>query len=204
MTEHKDRRHKQAEMYKMYGEYKESLKIAKKTLLKRQKMNAEIRERYENPYQREDHQRNVVDITHWNEMIRDLEEDMKCMEMYLDFDDRVLLNKEYESMRRMIYDPKSYEGLVPMESAYGETCRDTTEIVTDIELQEEIVELLEDVLTERQKQVICMYFWEGMTQEQIGKKLGIAQKNVSTNLQNSLDTLKKCINYDEILEILRD
>lgn len=191
-------------MYKLYDEYKESLKIAKKTLLKRQKMNTEIRERYEEPYQNEEHLRNVVDITHWNSMISDLEEDMKCMELYLDYEDRVLLNRDCENMRKMIYDPKSYEGLVPLESAYGETVRDTIDIVCDVELQEEIVELLDEALTERQKQVIYMYFWEGMTQEQIAMKLGIAQQNVSANLQNSLEILRSCVNYDEIIEILHD
>ncbi len=66
-----------------------------------------------------------------------------------------------------------------------------------MELQEEIVELLDEVLTERQRQVIQMYFWDEMTQEEIGKELGIAQKNVSTNSQNALEALRGYINIDD-------
>src|SRR5690606_19499767 len=107
-------------MYKLYESYKESLKASKKALVKRQKMNAEIREKYDEPYKRSDHQDNVIDITHWNQMINELEEDMKEIEMYLDFDDRVLLHRDYDNMKKMIYDQSSYEGEIPLDGLYGE------------------------------------------------------------------------------------
>lgn len=190
-------------MYKMYEEYKEVLKVSKKACAKRQKMNREIREKYSEPYKREDHNRNKSDITEWNGMIGELEEDIKTIEMYLDYDDRYYLHKECDDARSMILNKNSYEGEVPLENLYGSCTADTTDIVCDVELQEEIVELLDEVLTERQKQVVYMYFWEDRTQEQIAKKLGIAQKNVSVNLQNSLEILRNNINYSEIVDILR-
>ena len=191
-------------MYKLYEEYKETMAISKKTRNKRQRLNREIRERYEEPYKRRDHVDNVNDITNWNSMIRDLEEDMKMIEMYLDFEDRYYLHKEYNDTKSMIYNQNSYEGMVPLEEIFGESIPDTTEIVTRVELQEEIVELLDRVLTERQRKVIHMYFWEEMTQEEIGEVLGIAQKNVSTNLQNSLDILRNCINMEEVMDFWSD
>lgn len=188
------------DMYKLYDSYKESLKISKKVLHKRQKMNADIRENYEYPYKRQDHQDNVVDITHWNSMIGELEEDMKCIEMYLDFDDRVLLHRDYDNMKKMIYDQNSYEGEIPLDGLYCESVSDVADIVTDVELQEEIVKVLNDVLTEKQKQIISMYFWEGMSQDKIAKKLGLTQRGIGKIIENSLEILRNCIDFDDFYE----
>ena len=160
---------KNENMYRLYDEYKNSMKLSKKARNKRQKINKQIREKYAEPYKRKDHVCNVNDITHWNSMIRDLEEDMKMIEMYLDFDDRYYLHKEYNDMKSMIYNQNSYEGIIPLEEIFGESIPDTTEIVTNVETQEEICELLDEVLTERQRQVIEMYFWQEKTQEEIGE-----------------------------------
>lgn len=187
-------------MYNLYEQYKETMAISKKTRNKRQKMNREIREKYDEPYKRRDHVGNVNDITHWNSMIRDLEEDMKMIEMYLDFEDRYYLHKEYNDTKSMIYNQNSYEGIVPLEEIFGESIPDTTEIVTRVELQEEIVELLDRVLTERQRKVIHMYFWEEMTQEEIGEVLGLKQNTISQIITNSLEILRDCINMDEIVD----
>lgn len=177
-------------MYKMYDEYKEALKKAKAALRKRQKINAKIRDKYEKPYARHDYNANKRDITLWNSMIRDLEEDLKMIEMYLDFDDRYYLHKEYNNMKSMILNKNSYEGEVPIKNLYGTSTPDTTEIIFDVEMQEEIVELLDDVLTERQRQVVQMYFFENMTQERIAKELGISREAVKLYLANSLKKLR--------------
>lgn len=178
------------EMYKLYEEYKKTMEISKKARNKRQKLNREIREKYEEPYSRKDFNDNKKDITLWNSMIRDLEESMKMIEMYLDYNDRHYLHKEYDEVKKRIYNPTSIEGEVPFETLYKESIPDMTDLVCDIELQEEIQELLDTVLTERQKQVIYMYFWENMTQEEIAKELGIQKQNVSNYIQNSLEKLR--------------
>ena len=192
------------DMYNLYEQYKETMAISKKTRNKRQKMNREIREKYDKPYKRRDHVDNVNDITHWNSMIRDLEEDMKMIEMYLDFEDRYYLHKEYNDTKSMIYNQNSYEGMVPLEEIFGESIPDTTDIVCDVELQEEIVELLDRVLTERQRKVIHMYFWEEMTQEEIGQALGTTQQAIAKTITNSLEILRDCINMEEIIDFLSD
>lgn len=190
-------------MYKLYDEYKDNLKLAKKVRGKRQKMNAEIRERYEEPFKRKDHKQNVVDITYWNQMISELETDMKEMEMYLDFEDRHYLHKEYFNAKSEILNYNSYEGEIPTEIVFGENIPDVTELLCIVELQNEIVELLEDVLTERQKKVVELFFWEGMTQDKIGRKMGLTQQGIAKILENALKTLRNNVNYDEIAEILR-
>lgn len=189
-------------MYKLYDEYEKTMKISKKARNKRQRMNKEIREKYEEPYKRRDHVDNVNDITHWNSMIRDLEEDMKMIEMYLEFEDRYYLHKEYNDIKSMIYNQNSYEGIVPLEEIFSESVPDTTEIITRVELQEEIVELLDRVLTERQRKVIHMYFWEEMTQEEIGQALVSTQQAIAKTIMSSLEILRDCINMEEVIDFL--
>lgn len=189
--------HKES-MYKLYEEYKETLKKARKALRKRQKLNAEIREKYEEPLQRADHVQNTSDITHWNSMIEGLGESIKMIEMYLDFEDREFLQKEYERVKKLIYNQHSYEGRVELNGLYGIKVEDILKSICETEFEEEMAELLDEILTVRQKQVVEMYYFEGMTQEEVAEKLGIAQKNVSINLENSLEKLKNSINCEEI------
>lgn len=185
-------------MYKLYEEYKETLKKAKKALRKRQKLNAEIREKYEKPLQRADHVQNTSDITHWNSMIEGLGESIKMIEMYLDFEDREFLQKEYDRVKKLIYNQHSYEGRIEIDGLYGIKVEDILKSICETEFEEEMAELLDEILTVRQKQVVEMYYFEGMTQEEVAEKLGIAQKNVSINLENSLEKLKNSINCEEI------
>ena len=180
-------------MYKLYKDYKSSLKSARKGLRKRQKINADIRGKYEEPFGRQDYNTNKNDITSWNRIINELKEVMKKIEMYLKFEDRELLHKDYEKTKRLILNPGSYEGLTPLDDAYGEIMPDSTDIVCDVEMQEEIMELLDKVLTERQREVIKMYFWEGMTQNEIANKLNIQQNTVSQIITNSLENLRNII-----------
>lgn len=188
------------DMYRLYDEYKKTLQDVKKVTRKRQKINADIREKYKNPYRRKDYNNNKSDITNWNSMGSELEDTIKMIEMYLDYDDRYYLHKECNDVRSMIYNQNSYEGEIPYDSLFGESIKDTTDIVTDIELQEEICELLDDVLTERQRQVIEMYYWDEITQDKIAKKLGINQQNVQSYIQNSLEKLRKCIKIDDFID----
>lgn len=185
-------------MYELYREYEETLKMANKTLRKRQGINADLRDEHKSPFNREDYNLNKSDITNWNSMIRDLEEDMKMMEMYLDFEDRKLLHRDYNNTKSMILNKRSHEGEIPLECLYNECVPDTTDIVCNIETQEEIVELLDEVLTQRQKQIVDMHYWQNMTQERISKELGIAQQNVSVNLQNAIKSLRKYIKASDI------
>ena len=185
-------------MYKLYEEYKETLKKAKKALRKRQKLNAEIREKYEEPLQRADHVQNTSDITHWNSMIEGLGESIKMIEMYLDFEDREFLQKEYERVKKLIYNQHSYEGRVELNGLYGIRVEDILKTICETEFEEEMAELLDEILTVRQKQVVEMYYFEGMTQEEVANILGITQQAIFDILQNSIEKLKNSMNYEEI------
>lgn len=187
--------HKES-MYKLYEEYKETLKKAKKALRKRQKLNAEIREKYDEPLQRVDHVQNTSDITHWNSMIEGLGESIKMIEMYLDFEDREFLQKEYDRVKKLIYNQHSYEGRVELNGLYEVKVEDILKSICETEFEEEMVELLDEILTVRQKQVVEMYYFDGMTQEEVAGILGIDRVTVTQYLQNSLEKLRNSIKYD--------
>jgi len=190
-------------MYKLYEEYKETLKKAKKALRKRQKLNAEIREKYEEPLQRADHVQNTSDITHWNSMIEGLGESIKMIEMYLDFEDREFLQKEYERVKKLIYNQHSYEGRVELNGLYGIRVEDILKTICETEFEEEMAELLDEILTVRQKQAVEMYYFDGMTQEEVADILGMTQRGIGKMLEISLEMLKNYIDCDEIDKILQ-
>lgn len=187
-------------MYEMYEEYKQTLKKSKRVLSKRQRINREIRENHSEPHRRSDHIRNTADITHWNSMIGELVEDMKCIEMYLDFNDRYYLHKQYFDTKSMIYNQNSYEGEIPFDPLYYECVDGVEEKICEIEFQEEIVDLLDKVLTERQKQVVNLYYFEEKTQEQIGKMLDLSRTRITGLLQESIKTLRKYVKSSNLLD----
>mgnify|MGYP001013375676 CR=1 FL=1 len=53
---------------------------------------------------------------------------------------------------------------------------------------------------ERQCKVYKMYYWDGMTQKKIGKKLGLDRVTVTQYIQNSLEKLRKCIKIDDLID----
>ena len=48
-------------------------------------------------------------------------------------------------------------------------------------------------LTARQREVVVMYFWDNMTQQEIAEELGITQQAVSLYIDYSLKKLRKTI-----------
>ena len=65
-------------------------------------------------------------------------------------------------------------------------------------MKKALSEALRD-LTPRQLEVVQLYYWEGMTQEEIGRELGVARQVVARHLQKSLDKLRRCkqfVKYD--------
>ena len=46
--------------------------------------------------------------------------------------------------------------------------------------------VMDEVLTDRQREVVCFYFFENMNQRQIAETLGIAQQSVSERLYGKI------------------
>ena len=63
--------------------------------------------------------------------------------------------------------------------------------VLDAIIQRDMLSELLDCLTERQREVITAYFFDGLTQQQIADKLGIAKQSVNENLKAAIKKMKK-------------
>lgn len=63
--------------------------------------------------------------------------------------------------------------------------------VLDAIVQRDMLSELLDCLTERQREVITAYFFDGLTQQQIADKLGIAKQSVNENLKAAIKKMKK-------------
>lgn len=185
-------------MYKMYEDYKKTLKKSRGVVRRLQEENRKIRDKHKNPHRRQDHIFNQSDIAAWNSMIRELEQDMLEMEMYLEFDDRVLLHREYDNMKSMILNQNSNLGEIPSDFVFCESSPDISELLCSVELQEELVDLLGEVLTDRQKQILNMYYWEDMTQDEIATVLGVSRVTVTQSVSKSLERLKNDVDLIDL------
>lgn len=64
--------------------------------------------------------------------------------------------------------------------------------VLDAIIQRDMLSELLGCLTERQREVIMAYFFDGLTQQQIADKLGVSQQAVDNTMRQALKKLKKC------------
>ncbi len=50
-------------------------------------------------------------------------------------------------------------------------------------------------LTERQRECIGLYFYEGLTEEEAGRRLGVSKSTVCRHLQKAKKRLEKAVSY---------
>lgn len=188
-------------MYILYDEYNNTHKNLNRSIRELQKKNSHLRDKNRNLGEDYIFNKNMIDITLMNEMSRDLVYSMELMEGYLDYEDRHYTNKKADSVSKAILSQYDLYGLVPDgELEYSSDIDNVEDIISNVELQEEIVELLDEVLTKRQKQVVQKYYWDGMTQEKIAKELGVTRQAITDNLANSIDKLRNCVNIAKITQ----
>ena len=56
---------------------------------------------------------------------------------------------------------------------------------------------LSQELTARQLECVSLYFYEGLTEEEVGKRLGVSKSTVCRHLQKAKLRLSKAIGYGE-------
>ena len=54
---------------------------------------------------------------------------------------------------------------------------------------------LREEVTPRQREVLALYYGEGLTLDQIGQRLGVARCTVSRTLKRGEDRLRRCLRY---------
>lgn len=195
---------------KLHSEYKNTYNEILKLKNKLQKENKKIKNELYNKKNTELEQKllkmiynkNKIDIELLNDMLKDVETSIEIIELYLDYDKREFLHKKHERLRKQIFDGRSVEGIHPDGDIILPSNVEFEDVVCNRELQEMLWDMCELILSQRQKEVVYLYYWKNMTMEQIGKKIGIDKSNVSRNLQNSIEKLREHISTLEIVNYL--
>jgi len=87
------------------------------------------------------------------------------------------------------YDDEDSEDREPSDAKVLSGAADVEETVAD-KLDDRMIKLL-DCLTERQRQVVTMYYIDQLTQQQIASMLGIARRVVGHTLEDAIAKIQK-------------
>jgi RNA polymerase sigma factor (sigma-70 family) len=93
-------------------------------------------------------------------------------------------------MREIPFSPEMMETLGMVAGIDGRQLEGNSNSAKIDALKEALPKAMEK-LTSRQREVVIMYFWHNMTQQEIAEELGIAQSTVNGNIQLALKKLKK-------------
>ena len=119
------------------------------------------------------------------------------LERYLPYKDRYYSRKQTEEERKKTFNKASNAGVVLKENINK---KDVEYLVHNKILQNEILVMLKELLTDKQYTCMYMYYYERFTQEQIADKLGMTHQNVSTHISNSVDIIR---NSENLLNLLK-
>lgn len=62
-------------------------------------------------------------------------------------------------------------------------------------LRQNLVRCIREEITPRQRQVLLMYYAQGLTQKQIAHTLGVDRSTVSRTIKRGEERLKRCLRY---------
>ena len=95
-------------------------------------------------------------------------------------------------MREIPFSPEMMETLGMVAGIDGRQLEGNSNSAKIDALKEALPKAMEK-LTSRQREVVIMYFWHNMTQQEIAEELGITQQAVSLYIDYSLKKLRKTI-----------
>lgn len=95
-------------------------------------------------------------------------------------------------MREIPFSPEMMETLGMVAGIDGRQLEGNSNSAEVDALKEALPKAMEE-LTSRQREVVIMYFWHDMTQQEIAEELGIDQSVVSRTIGYSLKKLKKIL-----------
>jgi RNA polymerase sigma factor (sigma-70 family) len=97
------------------------------------------------------------------------------------------VTRERPRRREILVAPRDLESMAQSTAASAESERDGLHL----ELLDILRDLVSTALTDRQRRIVEMYFFEGRTQDEIAADLGIAQQVVSRQLFGAVRDGKK-------------
>lgn len=121
------------------------------------------------------------------------------LERYLPYKDRYYSRKQTEELRKQTFNKASDVGVVLKEKL---NINDVESLVHNKLLQNEMLVMLKELLTDKQYTCMYMYYYERFTQEQIADKLKIGQPNVANYIDNSIDKIRNSEYFLEMLKYL--
>ncbi|NSW92831.1 MAG: sigma-70 family RNA polymerase sigma factor [Firmicutes bacterium] len=69
------------------------------------------------------------------------------------------------------------------------------------EMKQAIREVIQTELTDRQRELVQMYFMDGMSMREIAKQKGITKQSVSTTIQRAVKRIKKSKKIKKFFDI---
>jgi len=172
-------------MQKLYKQYV-------KSYLKLKKYANKIMEEYINTVDKDKQQHRRIVYDARDEML----ETIILLERYLKPKKRYYTMLQELKLKRLTYNKKSDIGFTPI----NQYIKDVDEIVENRVLAGEMLAMMKALLTNKQYTCTYMYFWGGMTQQEIADKLGINQQNVAKYIQNSINKFRTSEYFLSLLE----
>jgi RNA polymerase sigma factor (sigma-70 family) len=124
---------------------------------------------------------------HLNSMARDMIFSVQMMEEYIDYDDRHRLHSVDEQYRKQIANNRCIVGYVPEG---GMDVENPADLACNVALQDALQDVIQILLSDRQQQVVKLYYFDGYTQEEIAKQLNTSQQNVAARLKDAINVLR--------------
>lgn len=76
----------------------------------------------------------------------------------------------------------------------GKDLRDPQDFTVALDSREQVERMLA-ILTEKQRQAVHMYFYQGLSQREIAGVMGIQKQAVSRHIQAAMEKLKNCFDF---------
>jgi DNA-directed RNA polymerase specialized sigma subunit len=174
-------------MQKLYKQYV-------KSYLKLKKYANKIMEEYINTVDKDKQQHRRIVYDARDEML----ETIILLERYLKPKERYYTMLQELKLKRLTYDKKSDIGFTPI----NQYIKEVDEIVENRILANEMLAMMKALLTDKQYACTYMYFWGGMTQQEIADKLGMTRQNVALHIDVSINKFRNSEYFSSLLENL--
>ena len=96
-------------------------------------------------------------------------------------------------MRNRYLDARSGDWLGDLSMCLNENANNNSELVH--RLRQNLARAREQELTRRQKEVLVLYFDQGMNMSQIARELGVSSSTISRTVRRAKRRLYKCLKY---------
>ena len=120
------------------------------------------------------------------------------LESYLPYKERYYTHKELNKFLNLVYDKSSSVGFTPIEFKIN----NNEELIQNKILQNELLRMMKELLTKKQYSCMYMYFYQGMTQEEIANIMKMTQANVNIHLKNSIKIISNSEYFNNVLYYL--